>query len=134
VYLTTVPASELKIDRRFASDVDTNPASAAIVTAVVGLAHRLGLKVVAEGVESQNALAELGRLGCDQVQGYLVSKPLPGGEIIAFATRHAFRVLGVPFRQEAVVLDVAQSSPASRRPRTPLRESLRAIRTTSTPP
>jgi diguanylate cyclase (GGDEF)-like protein len=134
VYLTTVPAGELKIDRRFASDVDTNAASAAIVSAVIGLAHRLGLKVVAEGVESQSALSELGRLGCDQVQGYLVSKPLPGTEIIAFATRHAFRVLGVPFKQDSVVLELAQSSPASRRARAPLRDSLRAIRVASTRP
>ncbi|HTQ05034.1 MAG TPA: bifunctional diguanylate cyclase/phosphodiesterase [Polyangiaceae bacterium] len=134
VYLTTVPASELKIDRRFASNVDTSEASAAVVTAVVGLAHRLGLKVVAEGVESQSALAELGRLGCDQVQGYLVSKPLLGTEILAFATQHAFRMLGVPFKRDVLVLEATQSAPASKPSKAPLRESLRAIRVASAPP
>jgi len=134
VYLSTVPASELKVDRRFARDVDTNESSAAIVTAVLGLAHRLGLKVVAEGVERPEALAELARLGCDQVQGYLVSKPLPASEILTFATRHAFRVLGVPFKQDGVRLALTDSSPAPRSIRAPLRDSLRAIRALSAPP
>jgi len=79
--LTTLPISELKIDRSFVMSLPQDAGGAAIVRRVVDLGHDLGLTIVAEGVESAAALALLAELKCDIVQGYHLSKPL---EIDAF--------------------------------------------------
>jgi diguanylate cyclase len=80
-HLREVPASILKIDRCFIRDLDTSATGAEIVGAIVTMAHALGLKVVAEGIE-RPAQAELVRsLGCDAGQGFLLGRPLPAGEI-----------------------------------------------------
>ena len=76
-YLKRFPIAALKIDRAFVSDVTTNPGDAAITLAIVNLAHSLGMKVVAEGVETDEQLDFLARHGCDEIQGYLFSPPLP---------------------------------------------------------
>ncbi|MCK2126134.1 EAL domain-containing protein [Thauera aromatica] len=76
-YLSKFPVDQLKIDRSFVQDALSNPAAAAIASSVVGLAHQMGLKVVAEGVETEAQLAFLLRQGCDEMQGYYYSKPLP---------------------------------------------------------
>ena len=76
-YLSKFPVDQLKIDRSFVQDALSSPAAAAIASSVVGLAHRMGLKVVAEGVETEAQLAFLLRQGCDEMQGYYYSKPLP---------------------------------------------------------
>ncbi|NOZ11516.1 MAG: EAL domain-containing protein [Gammaproteobacteria bacterium] len=75
-YLSRLPVDELKIDRSFVTRVDSNQGNAAIVRSTVQLAHNLGMRVVAEGVETQAELSILGDCGCDTVQGYLFSKPL----------------------------------------------------------
>ena len=75
--LKDLPIDVLKIDKTFINDVTTNPDDAALVTAVVTLAHNLRLNVVAEGVETNEQLAFLRALNCDKWQGYLFSKPLP---------------------------------------------------------
>ena len=80
-YLTTLPISELKIDRSFVRDLGLTPQSAAVVTAVIVLARSLGLNVVAEGVENLRQMEVLHRLGCSMMQGYLFSRPLPPEEI-----------------------------------------------------
>jgi diguanylate cyclase (GGDEF)-like protein/PAS domain S-box-containing protein len=76
-YLKAFPFDKIKIDRSFITNVDRNPQSTAIVCAVIGLARGLQLPVLAEGVETEGELAFLSRESCDEVQGYLVGKPLP---------------------------------------------------------
>jgi len=80
-YLTTLPISEVKIDRSFVRDLGMTPQSAAVVTAIIALARSLGLRVVAEGVESLRQMDVLHRLGCGIMQGFLFSKPLPPAEL-----------------------------------------------------
>jgi len=75
-----LPVSELKIDQSFIKDMVTNKDDEAVVHSTIQLAHNLGLSVVAEGVETESALKLLGALGCDMIQGYLISKPLPSDE------------------------------------------------------
>jgi EAL domain-containing protein (putative c-di-GMP-specific phosphodiesterase class I) len=74
-YLTSLPISELKIDRSFVRELDQKQQSAAVVTAIIALARSLGLRVVAEGVETLRQMEMLRRLGCEVMQGYLFSRP-----------------------------------------------------------
>ena len=80
-YLTTLPISELKIDHRFVRDLGMTPQSSAVVTAIIALGRSLGLRVVAEGVETLRQMEVLHRLGCGIMQGYLFSRPQPPEEI-----------------------------------------------------
>jgi diguanylate cyclase (GGDEF)-like protein len=80
-YLKELPVDLLKIDQSFVSDLPDAESSAAIVAAAVELAHRLGLVVVAEGVESAEQYEFLAELGCDLVQGFVVSKPVPASAL-----------------------------------------------------
>ncbi|CAM3046859.1 two-component system response regulator [Pseudomonas floridensis] len=80
-YLRRFPIDKLKIDIAFIREVTSNPQDAAIARAIIELAHSLDLKVIAEGVEAPEQLAFLTENHCDQVQGYLVSKPLPLAEL-----------------------------------------------------
>jgi EAL domain-containing protein (putative c-di-GMP-specific phosphodiesterase class I)/CHASE2 domain-containing sensor protein len=75
-YLQRIPASEIKIDRSFVLGMTANHATKVMVNSTIQLAHSLGQKVVAEGVEDQETLEELRRMGCDIVQGYHVGKPM----------------------------------------------------------
>jgi diguanylate cyclase (GGDEF)-like protein len=77
IYLKGLPVDEVKIDKGFVSGLGTDPADAAVVRAVVDIAHTLGLTVVAEGVETVQQLAELRNLGVEESQGYLHAKPMP---------------------------------------------------------
>jgi EAL domain-containing protein (putative c-di-GMP-specific phosphodiesterase class I) len=80
-YLTRFPIDTLKIDRCFVQNITHESEQAAIVTAVTSLSHRLNLKVVAEGVETENEFQVISDLSCDEIQGYLVCKPRSAEEI-----------------------------------------------------
>ena len=81
-YLRRLSVDELKIDRTFVSDMCTSESSAVIVRSIVQLAHNLGLRVVAEGVEDEQTMQALGALGCDMAQGYFVSRPLAADDVV----------------------------------------------------
>ena len=87
-YLRRFPLDQLKIDRSFVHDMDEHPDSQAIIHAIIGLARSLRLETVAEGVETEAQRAFLEAAGCDRMQGYLFSRPLPVEEFSA--------LLGVP--------------------------------------
>ncbi|MGZ4568491.1 MAG: putative bifunctional diguanylate cyclase/phosphodiesterase [Blastococcus sp.] len=76
-YLRHLPADELKLDRSLTAEVDTDPRAAAIVRHTVALAHDLGLRLVAEGVEDIATAGVLAGLGCDVAQGYAIARPMP---------------------------------------------------------
>lgn len=88
-YIRSLPISTLKIDRSFVNDLRNSPDDAVIVDSVISLAHNLKMKVVAEGVESIDQLVHLKTAGCDEVQGYFVSRPVPAAaarELIVLGT------------------------------------------------
>jgi EAL domain-containing protein (putative c-di-GMP-specific phosphodiesterase class I) len=79
--LLDLPIDELKIDRKFVGALTSDPDSAEIVRSTIALGHRLGMTVIAEGVESEEALKELAALDCDGAQGYYIAKPKPAAEL-----------------------------------------------------
>lgn len=81
-YLGELPIAELKIDRMFVQNVHDNADDAVLVRSTIELAHRLGIRVVAEGVEEQGRLDFLRDAECDYVQGWLVGKPVPQSDFI----------------------------------------------------
>ncbi|MCE9659174.1 MAG: EAL domain-containing protein [Burkholderiales bacterium] len=84
-YLRKLPAEELKIDRSFIMDLEHSADARAVVDAVIKLAHALGLKVVAEGVENQRQQAILCEMQCDELQGFLFAKPMSGRALLLWA-------------------------------------------------
>ncbi len=88
-YLKRFPFDVLKIDRSFVRDLHTDPENAALTSAVVAMAHSLGLKVVGEGVEEVTQQQYLEEKECDMLQGYLFSKPLAADKFPAWASQHS---------------------------------------------
>lgn len=76
-YLKHFPLDTLKVDQSFVKDIPHSPENAAITGAIVAMAHAMGLNVIAEGVENPEQLSFLTRVGCDEVQGFLFSRPVP---------------------------------------------------------
>jgi predicted signal transduction protein with EAL and GGDEF domain len=76
-YIRTLPIHTIKIDRSFVSEIRNSPADAVIVASIVTLAHNLDKRVIAEGIELLEQLVHLKTVGCDEVQGYLLSRPVP---------------------------------------------------------
>lgn len=88
-YLKRFPVDHIKIDRSFVRDVTSDPRDAALCEAIIAMAHHLGLKVVAEGVETEHHWQFLRDSGCDFVQGYYFAKPMPAADFIAFMRENA---------------------------------------------
>jgi diguanylate cyclase (GGDEF)-like protein/PAS domain S-box-containing protein len=89
--LQRLPIDALKIDSSFVSGLPDNAEHASMAKAIITMAHSLGLKVVAEGVEDEAQVAFLAENGCDEMQGYLLGRPAPAYEIAAIARQHAPR-------------------------------------------
>jgi EAL domain-containing protein (putative c-di-GMP-specific phosphodiesterase class I) len=90
-YLQKLPATELKIDKSFVQTIVTDSRNAIMVRSTVALAHELGMKVVAEGIEDEACLAMLGEMGCDTAQGYHIARPMPADSVTAFLRERAAR-------------------------------------------
>ena len=82
-YLRDLPIDEVKLDRHFIAPMLSDPRAAAVVEAVIDLAHRLGINIVAEGIENAETAAWLHEHGCDVGQGFFLSPPLPSGQLLA---------------------------------------------------
>ena len=102
-YFRMFPFDKVKIDRSFVGDMIANPQARAIIRSVIGLGHGLGVPVVAEGVETSEQLEALRAEGCDQVQGYLISRPNPIGhfEGVVMDRGAAKQAKVVPIRRRA---------------------------------
>jgi diguanylate cyclase (GGDEF)-like protein/PAS domain S-box-containing protein len=86
-YLSRLPLDALKVDRSFITNMADDPQQMSIVTAIISLAHAIDLKVIAEGVETATQAQLLRLLRCDQIQGYLIARPQPAGEVTALLGR-----------------------------------------------
>lgn len=86
-YLKRLPVDELKIDRSFVRHIARDENDVAIVRSTIGLAHDLGLTVVAEGIEDRQSWDVLARMGCDVVQGFYISRPLAADALVEWLRR-----------------------------------------------
>jgi EAL domain-containing protein (putative c-di-GMP-specific phosphodiesterase class I) len=96
-YLRDLPIDELKLDKSFVLPMSDDPRAVALVTSTIGLAHSLGLRMVAEGVENGHVFRALARVGCDEAQGYYLARPLPADELERwFAAREEHAMAAAP--------------------------------------
>jgi diguanylate cyclase (GGDEF)-like protein len=97
-YLKHFPLDTLKIDRSFIREIAIQPDDAAITTAIIAMGHALGLRVIAEGVETEAHLTLLQKQGCDEIQGYLVGRPVPAERFVEHLTRKRAAAAPAPKR------------------------------------
>jgi diguanylate cyclase (GGDEF)-like protein len=100
-YLRSFPFDKIKIDRSFMRDLKTKGDSLAIIKAVIGLGHSLGMSTTAEGIETEEQLAAVREQGCNEVQGFLFSPALPAGAVLELLSHHSARTdaMGPPARR-----------------------------------
>lgn len=89
-YLQKLLVAKIKIDRTFVMNIGSGESGEAIVRSTIDLAHNLGMKAVAEGVETENAWVKLKEFGCDLAQGYYMSEPLPPEELVRWLRSSEF--------------------------------------------
>ncbi|MDH5540947.1 MAG: EAL domain-containing protein, partial [Rhizobacter sp.] len=99
-YLKSFPLDELKIDRSFIIDLPGAQGDLAIVRTVIDLGHRLGMHVIAEGVETEGQLACLRELGCETYQGYLFSRPVPADQFQELLVRQGAATGAIPVQPD----------------------------------
>jgi len=99
--LKRLPINALKIDKSFVSEAPSEPDDAALVMAIVTLAHNLRLKVIAEGVETEEQLRLLHLLRCDEIQGFLFSKPLPADAFVSLLDSHSGRATALSIQSDS---------------------------------
>ncbi|MDD5479332.1 MAG: EAL domain-containing protein [Rhodoferax sp.] len=99
-YLQQLEVNKLKIDIAFVRDMTTNSNNASIIKAVIALGHSLGLEIIAEGVETPGQARQLRALRCDVIQGYLVSKPIPGVDMTQLMS--TFPAMDIPVDNQAL--------------------------------
>jgi diguanylate cyclase (GGDEF)-like protein len=87
--LRGLPVHQLKIDRQFITALERSPNDDAVVTSIIELGHRLGLTIVAEGVETEATASRLSELDCDDLQGFWFARPMVAAEVLAWASEHA---------------------------------------------
>jgi len=85
-YLRSFPISAIKIDQSFVRDLSERQSTSPIISAIVGIARGFGLQLLAEGIETGDQLNILRNLGCEEMQGYLFSRPVPGSEVKGLLT------------------------------------------------
>jgi len=100
-YLKYLPLNSLKIDRSFVTDLPHNQVDRDIIRGIVSIAHALNISVVAEGAENEDQLETLRALGCDQLQGYIIDKPMPLNSVIDWCAHyHQHRLLPTTYTQQ----------------------------------
>jgi diguanylate cyclase (GGDEF)-like protein/PAS domain S-box-containing protein len=133
-YLTNFPIDCVKIDRSFVENITTNPSSAAVALAVIDMAHRLGLRTVAEGVETEGQLRYLAANKCDEMQGYYFSRPLPAAActtLLEAGTGLSRNALGREFRDSCLLLIDDEPDDLAALERTFRRENYRILTATN---
>ncbi len=98
IHLRQLPVDEIKVDKSFVMGMTKNDADAAIVRTVIDLGHNLGKQVCAEGVEDQETLWRLADLGCDLIQGYFISKPVPADTFMKWLVDTSWGMKSIPAR------------------------------------
>lgn len=98
-YLKEIPATEVKIDRRFIATIASDPKDRQIVRSVIELAHAFGMSVVAEGVDSDQGLAVVSGLGCEMAQGFLIARPMRSELLVDWINNYRLAPIGRRFQQ-----------------------------------
>jgi EAL domain-containing protein (putative c-di-GMP-specific phosphodiesterase class I) len=114
-YLRRLPFDKIKIDKSFVQAQQHDPATQAIMEAVLSMSRRLGLEVTAEGVETEEQLATIRQQRCTEVQGYLLGRPMPAAEVPALLERAAARRSGMAAYAEEPDPRAARSAEEARR-------------------
>jgi hypothetical protein len=122
-YLKRFPFDTVKIDQSFVRGIPGSSDDIAIVEAIIAMAHSLQLKVVAEGVETEDQLNMLRKLGCDTIQGYFFSKPIPSNEVVMLLFKTLRGPNGVSGSSQDIESTQRMAVPAElRQPRPPVQD------------
>ncbi|MES2739710.1 MAG: EAL domain-containing protein [Pseudomonadota bacterium] len=105
-YLKRLPVDELKIDKSFVLNMENDEGDTKIVRSTIDLGHNMGLRVVAEGIESEAVWRLLADLGCDQGQGYFMSRPIPGSQLLSWLAKWQAPITPAPLTELKLPADI----------------------------